>query len=189
MIGCAVYSSDVKKKKKKKKTCVGRLVRANSYSCRACVGRFVFTLNRLPSRIPAKISPTDPSAGRVRARPLRRIGQNTRLVVSGPISLPLNCPAGGQAIALVRGYMTARGHFGRRGTRWGSPAGYLDTTEAARAVGMRTSSRGSLKSNMRGYLSSSVYEHVQRYAPAPAPTISCTYQLNCTRSCPNDFYT
>jgi hypothetical protein len=49
------------------------LVLADSY--RACVGRFVFTLNRLPSRIPAKIWPTDPSAGR--ARPLRRIGQNT----------------------------------------------------------------------------------------------------------------
>jgi hypothetical protein len=89
---------------------------------------------------------------------------------SAPISLPLNCPAGWQAISLVRGHMTARGLFGRRGTRWESPAGYLDTAEAARAVGMRTSSRGSLKSNMRGYLSSSVYEHVQRHAPAPAPT-------------------
>jgi hypothetical protein len=34
---------------------------------------------------------------------------------SAPMSLPLNCPAGGQAISLVRGHMTARGHFGRRG--------------------------------------------------------------------------
>ncbi|KAA8898772.1 hypothetical protein FN846DRAFT_201162 [Sphaerosporella brunnea] len=34
---------------------------ADSYSC---VGRSVFTLNRLPSRIPVKIWPTDPSAGR-----------------------------------------------------------------------------------------------------------------------------
>jgi hypothetical protein len=37
------------------------------------------------------------------------------VLTSAPISLPLNSPAGGQAISLVRGHMTARGHFGRRG--------------------------------------------------------------------------